>query len=674
MNNFINLNTITDLSYLSIISKIGKYIDLTPYINSNKIITSDAFILGFLDYIIEPFYDIKTIELTENDLDHIHIIFHNNHIYLSNKFIDELNNHLITINHKNPLNVIYYGFLYDHSFFLNIEDNNDTNIDIYDIINKPYILQLNYLESKMTDSFLNVYNDWIIINNVYKNHPCIFKSINNFKNLLILIENIPLIIWKLLYNYTETIQTIKLNGIYQEFEKYNYFDKLYSHDYYFNKEIDLILKNNPERTNTLLRLHVLHHNLINKYLSNEFIKDVNLNHIIQYKIVDLIIKNTYLTNNDKISMLTTIRKKIVTQNEYLFNIKGVYHNFDDLINKHIGSFFCKAIFYHNYDLAVNLYNENMVNTYELFYNNGYYWSVYDVLYDLLNNKNTNLNDYILNISNFNEFNHKIFYNIFIDIKSKGFKPLVEWKFKQDNQYIIKEIYINHQNNEFVILNKHKMLDFNDYKISFIFFESLMINNHDIVIKLITKNKWLLNVSVDNYYWYHFLVKNNNVILFKFILMNILSHYDIDDEHLLYNDFFEYLLTFKKTTWLIDLFKTINIDIIKHKINSYFSELILNYDVSLFIFIINIILKIENYNYHFIDISRINNIYTLGYLIGEKLLSHEQINYIINNTNDHEIFSLIQDKYNITIKKLFNVFEFDICKSYIHEKLIKKYLS
>lgn len=654
MINFESLINININDYGLIMSKIGKYIDLEEIYETDKLLISDALLLGFLNKEKNDLLGIKT-KIFDNNIEDVindilnfpileQIFYYKKNIYISKKLIENIQKkeRKLQIGKSVYLNTLYQGYIIENGYEITNINYKDDNI--YDVISSDQLEQLNFIITNINSSssdFSKILNEWVDIYNLLYDNIDILNS-NNYD-----MNNIDKnkIILSLFINYDETKQFIIINNL--DIEIKNNTD---------NKLIELILNQDKSKFDFLWDKKLIRNP--EKFLSIEMIETIPLNELINMKISILIINSNY-DNEYKLELIKTLINKINKNPDELFRVEGLYNNIRELLIKNIGSFFGKSIYYGKYDLAISLYNNNLVNKQEIDINEYYYQTVYDAVYELIDFDN----DIVINTiqkMQLNTYYINEFKRILNDMKKNNFKPLSEIEFDDSTMFILDDIKnniisFNCNYEKSNIICENKTLNYGQRNIILIFFKFIIQKNAKKVYNLLKQNKWLLNCYINKYKWYDFVIYINNNQIFDILIEELNNIEDI---------LIKKLIKENKISWLEKIIKKIDFKFVK---NHNILEYTLNNNIPVFHYFKNDLFDIDiNKD---IDITKINNISSYIYLLTNYELSNEIINFL-HNKDIIEINDILNEK------KLINEDEYylDLDTEIIERiKLMKKIL-
>nr|YP_009220456.1 DNA-directed RNA polymerase subunit beta [Ulva fasciata]ALR86954.1 DNA-directed RNA polymerase subunit beta [Ulva fasciata] len=586
---FLNNNIKTSINLLN----IDKKLDIKEY---------NLFLNFFSNNIVYFYKNIKVLQNSNNNilLKTNKELLEQKHILVYNKILSNNNNIYLRkskLYNSNNFNYLFLSFFEKYkinlNFFYQIQDN---------FLNKPFSLfnRNNIIKNK---KFLFKKNNFIY----FKNKQQLFYLNNQLKKSIINNSSYDLFYSEKLFLNSFFIKSILFNIYYISIIFYF----LLNNNSKINDLKNLLLKTNKLKINQKKILY-LKKDIIYFYFSTYISSFLSSN----FKI-DLY-KNKDFTNKEKINLNNDIKYNLIFSNitflEFIKNINisiNIFYNFLNkfnnneiyIINKKLKKYFFVSFSINN----IISYNNIFIS---LFYNKGlkldslliFKYNNYKQL-NVLNNFSVLFDKKILNL------NSQINQNYFFLNKKNNFNISIIWFSKSNtlkNNYklINKTDFKYYNNNYFKIKNNLKKFkiftlynynnfnhnnDFNNNKFKSYFFSSLFFNKPYILSKSFISD--------------YFIIKNKNIKK-----LQIINKKNINNKLNLF-----YLLFNNK---------------LKNKINTFYSERLLNTKMNISNNFLNKLIKYENIkNLDSFFYKKENSIYNLSYIFEKKWAYYLNIFYI-----------------------------------------------
>lgn len=472
----------SEKEYLMLLSKVGYYIDFEELNVKSKIVISEAFLLSLLNKrinnnILEQ-YPIKIKEYTEDEFNKIHlnllekIIWYKNEFYINKELLEGVKSQNEVKIDQTILNPLYLGIFNNTIFNIDIDS---LPLSFVELIKHKEMVQATYIKLNF-DDYLDGLNSLV---NIKKN----ILKLNNSKLVL-----------DLYLNYDDTKQKIVINN------KNNLHNNITNFD---NELIIEILNDDIERINFVKELGIsINYERLD--FNERLFKHLSIETIINKNLIKKVIDSN-ISDQEKINILKEINRKLSKSIDYN-RLSGCYFSVKELLIKKLGSYFGYAIEKGYYELALLIYKNNLINPSEVLYSGGAYESVIDILeYNLNAIKNTDLDNIIHLIKNKELVKYKDkFESIYQKLKDNGFKRFIDFNHNEYDLFILNEP-IKYK----LDIKSPKFLFKKDQIRVLLFFNILIesiINNEIVkVLRIINKDPWLLNTSLDNLKWYHFVL-------------------------------------------------------------------------------------------------------------------------------------------------------------------------
>jgi hypothetical protein len=324
-------------------------------------------------------------------------------------------------------------------------------------------------------------------------------------------------IFDLYLNYDNAKQKIVINNEVNRCNNITEFDK--------NLIIE-ILNDDYERISFINELNIpIEYERLN--FNKALFKYLDIETIINNNLIKKVIDHN-ISNQDKINILIEINRKMTKPIDY-HKLTGSYYSVKELLIKKFGSYFGYAIEKGYYELALLIYKNNLINSSEVLYSTGAYESVIDILEYNLNAINHNNLDNVIHLiknTELTKYKDKL-EEIYQKLKDDGFKKFIDFDHNEYDLFILNEpvkYKLDIKSTKF-LLKKDQLrilLFFN------VLIDNIINNNIVKILRIVNKDQWLLNTSLDGFKWYHFVLYFDKDHFFL-NLINDINLYYLDEE-------------------------------------------------------------------------------------------------------------------------------------------------